>query len=213
MQMRSTAPVTPEPGRPAQRTRTGSGPGTVARGHPDGRPALWLRSRRTRWDCCVGGGPALVAALVAANTAPALVTPPPVAVAVGALSLTPGVSIRDVLQNGVSLRTWDQRPRAIAGILCSWVVNPGPAQNRSNWSWPPVGWPDATRARASEPAAGPVQRDRSRWPAGAQDTAAGELEHRPWSREPALLPLNPPAQAGEDRLRPRFRIDDAALAS
>lgn len=45
------------------------------------------------------------------QTQPApLLTPPPVeAVAVGALRLTPGVTVRDVLHRGVSLRCWNQR--------------------------------------------------------------------------------------------------------
>ncbi len=39
-----------------------------------------------------------------------LLTPPPIeTVAVGALNLTPGVTVRDVLQKGVSLRCWDQK--------------------------------------------------------------------------------------------------------
>ncbi len=41
-----------------------------------------------------------------------LMTPSPVeAVAVGALMLTPGVSIKDVLQKGVSLRCWNQKKK------------------------------------------------------------------------------------------------------
>tara|TARA_Y100001968_G_scaffold201510_1_gene185089 strand:- start:63480 stop:65093 length:1614 start_codon:yes stop_codon:yes gene_type:complete len=39
-----------------------------------------------------------------------LLTPPSIeAVAIGALSLTPGVTVRDVLQKGVSIRCWDQK--------------------------------------------------------------------------------------------------------
>ena len=39
-----------------------------------------------------------------------LLTPPSIeAVAIGALNLTPGVTVRDVLQKGVSLRYWDQK--------------------------------------------------------------------------------------------------------
>ena len=61
----------------------------------------------------VGGGARLpfLRQWLTENTAPAsLLTPPPVeAVALGALRLTPGVAIRDVLQHGVSLRFWDQR--------------------------------------------------------------------------------------------------------
>ncbi len=45
------------------------------------------------------------------TTKPApLITPPPIqAVAIGALGLTPGVQVRDVLQRGISLRIWEQR--------------------------------------------------------------------------------------------------------
>ena len=44
------------------------------------------------------------------NTRPAnLLTPPPIeAVAIGALSLTPGVTIKDILKYGISLRFWDK---------------------------------------------------------------------------------------------------------
>ncbi len=44
------------------------------------------------------------------NTKPAnLLTPPPIeAVAIGALSLTPGVTIKDILKYGISLRFWDK---------------------------------------------------------------------------------------------------------
>ena len=44
-----------------------------------------------------------------ARTVPLLSAPPVEAVAKGALSLTPGVRVRDVLQRGVSLRCWDRR--------------------------------------------------------------------------------------------------------
>ena len=43
---------------------------------------------------------------------PLLEASPVEAVATGALSLTPGVKVRDVLQRGVSLRCWDQRAGA-----------------------------------------------------------------------------------------------------
>ena len=41
-----------------------------------------------------------------------LLTPPSIeAVAIGALNLTPGVKVRDVLQKGISLRYWDQKTK------------------------------------------------------------------------------------------------------
>ena len=148
------------------------------------------------------------------HTAPApLVTPPPVeAVALGALSLTPGVSIRDVLQRGVSLRTWDQRtkkhrwhPLFVAGQ--PWpspepfeLIMAASRDNQTQLELVLAEPQEQGRFSVIEVDGLPV----------LQQGAAGELEHRPWSREPLRLPLNPPAQAGEDCLKLRLRIDDAA---
>tara|TARA_A100001037_G_scaffold303761_1_gene338613 strand:+ start:329 stop:1945 length:1617 start_codon:yes stop_codon:yes gene_type:complete len=63
----------------------------------------------------VGGGARipLIRKWLKRNINPAtLLTPPPIeAVAKGALSLTPGVTIRDVLQRGASLRCWDKKSK------------------------------------------------------------------------------------------------------
>ena len=40
---------------------------------------------------------------------------------------------------------------------------------------------------------------------------SGELDHRPWSDDPLLIPLHPPGQTGEDCLKLVLRIDEAAL--
>ena len=41
---------------------------------------------------------------------------------------------------------------------------------------------------------------------------AGEVRHRPWPGHPAVLPLDPPGETGQDCLRLRLRIDsDAGL--
>ncbi len=61
----------------------------------------------------VGGGARIpiIQAWLKEQCAPIpLLTPPSIeAVAIGALNLTPGVTVRDVLQKGVSLRCWDQK--------------------------------------------------------------------------------------------------------
>ena len=164
----------------------------------------------------VGGGAQLpwLRRWLAANTAPApLVTPPPVeAVAVGALSLTPGVSIRDVLQNGVSLRTWDQRTQSHRWhpLFVGGQPWPSPEPFELVMAASRDGQTQLELVLAEPQQQGRFSVIEVDGLPVLQDTAAGELEHRPWSREPALLPLNPPAQAGEDCLRLRFRIDDAA---
>jgi molecular chaperone DnaK (HSP70) len=131
------------------------------------------------------------------------------AVALGALALTPGLQLRDVLSHGVSLRCWDQR----AG----------------DHRWHPLflpgqGWPSATPLELvlaasrdgqrqldlvlGEPLAEeraevvfenglPVLRQR---PAGAPRVTA-------WTRQPAPLPLEPPGERGQDCLRLWFSID------
>ena len=164
----------------------------------------------------VGGGAQLpwLRRWLAEHTAPApLVTPPPVeAVAVGALSLTPGVSIRDVLQRGVSLRTWDRRtqqhrwhPLFVAGQ--PWpspepfeLVMAASRDEQTELELVLAEPHEQGRFSVIEVDGLPV----------LQQGAAGELEHRPWSGEPLLLPLDPPAQAGEDCLKLQLRIDDAA---
>ena len=81
---------------------------TLARGRGNGCELKDLQG-----VVAVGGGAQipLVRSWLQQQTQPApLLTPPPIeAVAVGALQLTPGVKVQDVLHRGVSLRCWDQR--------------------------------------------------------------------------------------------------------
>jgi molecular chaperone DnaK (HSP70) len=131
------------------------------------------------------------------------------AVALGALALTPGLRVKDVLSRGVSLRCWDRRshehrwhPLFLAGQ-----------------SWPtarPLELMLACRREGQselELVLGEPRLDdrcevifvegmpqlRSR-PAGAATV-------EPWGGAPPAVPLNPPGQRGVDRLRLWFGID------
>lgn len=131
------------------------------------------------------------------------------AVALGALGLTPGVKVQDLLSHGLSLRCWDQRSR----------------EHR----WHPLfsagqGWPserpfelvlacsqDGQRALdlvLGEPRS--ELRSEVVFEAGLprlRRRPAGEAPVDPWPEPPAPVPLAPPGQAGVDRLKLRFSID------
>jgi molecular chaperone DnaK (HSP70) len=131
------------------------------------------------------------------------------AVALGALALTPGVRVRDVLARGVSLRCWDQRsdahrwhPLFVAGqawpteqplelvLACS--------REGQEAIELVLGEPvPESRAEVVFEAGVPVLRSRP----------AGEAGVEPWSPAPDPLPLAGPGRRGEDRLRLRFGID------
>ncbi|KEF43103.1 MAG: molecular chaperone DnaK [Cyanobium sp. CACIAM 14] len=134
------------------------------------------------------------------------------AVAMGALALTPGVRVRDVLARGVSLRCWDRRsgrhrwhPLFLPGQ--SWPTeNPlelvlacsRDGQDRVELV---LGEPlPEERAEVVFEAGLPVLRER---PAGAAPV-------RPWPSPPLEVPLASPGRRGVDRLRLRFRIDAGA---
>jgi molecular chaperone DnaK (HSP70) len=134
------------------------------------------------------------------------------AVALGALALTPGVRLQDVLARGVSLRCWDRRsgrhhwhPLFVPGqtwpterplelvLACS--------HNGQRELELILGEPlDEQRSEVIFEAGVPVLRRR---PAGA---AAVE----PWASPVPSLPLARPGEQGVDRLRLRFSIDAQA---
>ena len=135
------------------------------------------------------------------------------AVALGALALTPGVRLRDVLSRGVSLRTWDQRsgahrwhPLFVAGqswpteeplelvLACS---EEGQRELELVFGEPE----QESRAEVVFEAGLPVLRSRQ----------AGEARVRPWGGSPLLLKLATPGRQGDDRLRLRFGIDADGL--
>jgi molecular chaperone DnaK (HSP70) len=133
------------------------------------------------------------------------------AVALGALALTPGVRLRDVLSHGVSLRCWDRRsachhwhPLFVAGqswptqqplelvLACSQAEQPAMELLLGE----PL--PDA-RAEVVFSGGLPLLRQR----------AAGQARVRPWASQPEPIPLDPPGQPGQDRLQLAFRISSA----
>lgn len=131
------------------------------------------------------------------------------AVALGALALTLGVQVRDVLRHGVSLRCWDQRsgrhhwqPLFVAGqawpserplelvLACS-----SPNQQALELV---LGEPDnEQRSEVVFEGGLPVLRQRP----------AGQGRVRAWSTQPAPLALDAPGQPGEDCLRLAFQVD------
>lgn len=160
----------------------------------------------------VGGGARLPLLLdwLRQRTAPVrLLTPPPVvAVASGALSLTPGVQVRDVLQRGVSLRCWDRRsqshhwhPLFVAGqtwptrsplelVLAAGREGQGQLELV-------LGEPEAIGRHDVVYVNG--------LPTLQQGSATATV--RPWSAPSPHLPLEPTGKAGQDCLRLRFSID------
>jgi len=131
------------------------------------------------------------------------------AVAMGALALTPGVQIKDVLSRGVSLRFWDQRSRCHlwhplfqAGQL--WPT-PQPLELVLACSEPDQ---SSLELVLGEPL--PEERVEVVFEAGfpiIRPRQAGAAPVRPWSQAPIRLPLTPPGEAGVDRLRLRFSIN------
>lgn len=130
------------------------------------------------------------------------------AVALGALALTPGVKVRDVLSRGVSLRCWDRRSKAH-----HWHPLYVPGQ-----SWPteqPLEMvlacsrdaQDRLELVLGEPE--PGQRAEVIYVDGLpvlRQRPAGEPDVTPWA-VPLAVPLTPPGRRGVDRLRLRCAID------
>jgi hypothetical protein len=134
------------------------------------------------------------------------------AIAMGALSLTPGVQIKDVLSRGVSLRFWDQRSRCHlwhslfqAGQL--WPT-PQPlelvlacSEEEQSALELVLGEPmPQERAEVVFENGVPVIRSRQE----------GSAPVRPWSDTPLRLVLSPPGGAGVDRVRLSFSINGRA---
>jgi molecular chaperone DnaK (HSP70) len=131
------------------------------------------------------------------------------AVALGALALTPGVRLKDVLARGVSLRCWDQRggehrwhPLFLAGQ--SWPTDQ-PLEMVLSCS-------RDGQSRLELVLGEPVEEERSEVVfidglPQVRRRPAGESRTEPWRIQPPPVTLDPPGTCGTDRMRLRFSID------
>lgn len=133
---------------------------------------------------------------------------PVAAVALGALALTPGVRIQDVLSQGVCLRVWDQRSRCHLWHPLFVAGQPWPTSQPLE-----LRLASGTRDQPElelvlgEPLA--EERPEVVFAGGVpviRPVEPGAPRVRPWPRGPLLLPLSPPGEPGVDRLRLRFAI-------
>jgi molecular chaperone DnaK (HSP70) len=135
---------------------------------------------------------------------------PVAAVALGALALTPGVRLQDVLSQGVSLRVWDQRSRCHLWHPLFMAGQPWPTTQPLELRLA-CGEPD--QAELELVLGTPLAEERPEvvFTGGVPvilPLEAGAPRVRPWPPPPLLLSLTPPGVAGVDRLRLRFSIND-----
>ncbi len=164
----------------------------------------------------VGGGVQipLVKSWLSEQTSPAaMISPPPIeAVALGALKLTPGVNIKDVLHKGISIRCWDNRtkshiwhPLFVSGQ--TWPTN-SPLEiilsaSQNNQS--------ELEIKLGEPSQG------ERYEVlfindmpTLQSNLSKEITAS-WETQEQVIKLNPPGQSGEDCLKLEFRINSNSM--
>ena len=161
----------------------------------------------------VGGGariPLIREWLQKATDPAKLLTPPPIeAVAIGALKLTPGVKIKDILQKGVSLKCWDQRsgkniwhPLFISGQ--PWpTTNPleiilaASKENQTEIELS-IGEPENEGSNEVVYINGIPTIKKSN----------SFIKINAWENPTTKIHLNPPGKAGQDCLKLSFKIDD-----
>lgn len=134
------------------------------------------------------------------------------AIAMGALALTPGVQVKDVLSRGVSLRFWDQRSRC---HLWHPLFQAGQL-------WPTPQALELVLACSEDDQAAlelvlgePLPQERAEvvFVNGVpviRSRQEGSVPVRPWSDTPLRLDLAPSSAAGVDRVRLRFSINGRA---
>ena len=164
----------------------------------------------------VGGGahlPQLKQWLEQALPSTPMLTPPPMAaVAKGALSLTPGVRLQDLLQKGISLRCWNRRSHAHHWHPLFMRGQPWPSSqplelvlSASN--------PDQTSVELVLGEAQPHMRHEVVMVDGLPQVLETSESWSNVNRRDGItceLPLVPPGQPGEDCLKLRFHLNDKA---
>ncbi|WP_186501570.1 Hsp70 family protein [Synechococcus sp. A15-60] len=164
----------------------------------------------------VGGGahlPQLKQWLEQALPSTPMLTPPPMAaVAKGALSLTPGVRLQDLLQKGISLRCWNRRSHAHHWHPLFMRGQPWPSSqplelvlSASN--------PDQTSVELVLGEAQPHMRYEVVMVDGLPQVLETSESWTNVNRRDGItceLPLVPPGQPGEDCLKLRFHLNDKA---
>ncbi|WP_186470998.1 Hsp70 family protein [Synechococcus sp. A18-25c] len=164
----------------------------------------------------VGGGahlPQLKQWLEQALPSTPMLTPPPMAaVAKGALSLTPGVRLQDLLQKGISLRCWNRRSHAHHWHPLFMRGQPWPSSqplelvlSASN--------PDQTIVELVLGEAQPHMRHEVVMVDGLPQVLETSESWTNVNRRDGItceLPLVPPGQPGEDCLKLRFHLNDKA---
>ena len=164
----------------------------------------------------VGGGahlPQLKQWLEQALPSTPMLTPPPMAaVAKGALSLTPGVRLQDLLQKGISLRCWNRRSHAHHWHPLFMRGQPWPSSqplelvlSASN--------PDQTSVELVLGEAQPHMRHEVVMVDGLPQVLETSESWTNVNRRDGItceLPLVPPGQPGEDCLKLRFHLNDKA---
>jgi molecular chaperone DnaK (HSP70) len=137
---------------------------------------------------------------------------PVAAVALGALALTPGVRIQDVLSQGVCLRVWDQRSRGHRWHPLFVAGQPWPTTQSLELRLA-SGGPDQEQLEIVLGTPGTAERPEVVFAEGVpviRPLEPGGPPVRAWPQPPLLLPLSPPGPPGEDRLCLRFSINDRA---
>ena len=130
------------------------------------------------------------------------------AVALGALHLTPGVVVRDVLRRGVALRCWDQRSAEHRWHPLFLPGQPWPSEQPLQLR---LGCSRNEQADLELVLGEPQEEQRSEvvFVNGLpvlRRQSAGTAAVEAWTSKPAAIPLAPAGQPGSDRLELRFSI-------
>jgi len=131
------------------------------------------------------------------------------AVALGALRLTPGVTVKDVLERGVSLRCWDQRSSEHRWHPLFLPGQPWPSEQPLTLR---LACSRSAQAELELVLGEPLAEERSEvvFVNGLpvlRRQRAGAVAVQAWSEQPAAIPLTPAGEPGSDRLELCFAIN------